>query len=298
MSEQNVLVTGPYGEAGEAVLNHLYDRDDYEFTFLNRSDHPDYETHVADIADYKAMRPAFDGQDAVIHLAAQSDAGAGLEGVIDPNIVGTYNVLKAMREADVETLVFASSQRVMGLYEEDHAPALYDENYPLVLDDETLPMPDGYYGASKVFGENICRVHARRDGAPSHVYSLRISSVRTAEYDHPYGDAERGVDRGEEHELGEDDDVWDQSQTGSWERGSEMYERMVERMKASWTSQRDFAKMLERCLEDESVTYDVFYAVSGNETRWFDIEHAKAVLDYEPEDDASEWDGPPEHVFK
>ena len=297
MSEQNVLVTGPYGEAGEAVLNYLYDRDDYEFTFLNRSDHPDYETHVADIADYEAMRPAFDGQDAVIHLAAQSDAGADLEGVIDPNIVGTYNVLKAMGEADVETLVFASSQRVMGLYEEDHAPALYDEDYPLVLDDETLPMPDGYYGASKVFGENICRVHARRDGAPSHVYSLRISSVRTAEYDHPYGDAERGVDRGEEHELGEDD-VWDQSQTGSWERGSEMYERMVKRMKASWTSQRDFAKMLERCLEDESVTYDVFYAVSGNETRWFDIEHAKAVLDYEPEDDASEWDGPPEHVFE
>ena len=297
MSEQNVLVTGPYGEAGEAVRNYLYDRDDYEFTFLNRSDHPDYETHVADIADYEAMRPAFDGQDAVIHLAAQSDAGADLEGVIDPNIVGTYNVLKAMREADVETLVFASSQRVMGLYEEDHAPALYDEDYPLVLDDETLPMPDGYYGASKVFGENICRVHARRDGAPSHVYSLRISSVRTAEYDHPYGDAERGVDRGEEHELGEDD-VWDQSQTGSWERGSEMYERMVKRMKASWTSQRDFAKMLERCLEDESVTYDVFYAVSGNETRWFDIEHAKAVLGYEPEDDASEWDSPPEHVLE
>ena len=297
MSEQNVLVTGPYGEAGEAVRNYLYDRDNYEFTFLNRSDHPDYETHVADIADYEAIRPAFDGQDAVIHLAAQSDAGADLEGVIDPNIVGTYNVLKAMREADVETLVFASSQRVVGLYEEDHAPALYDEDYPLVLDDETLPMPDGYYGASKVFGENICRVHARRDGAPSHVYSLRISSVRTAEYDHPYGDAERGVDRGEEHELGEDD-VWDQSQTGSWERGSEMYERMVKRMKASWTSQRDFAKMLECCLEDESVTYDVFYAVSGNETRWFDIEHAKAVLGYEPEDDASKWDGPPEHVFE
>jgi hypothetical protein len=69
-------------------------------------------------------------------------------------------------------------------------------------------------------------------------------------------------------------------------------------MKASWTSQCDFAKMLECCLEDESVTYDVFYAVSGNETRWFDIEHAKAVLGYEPEDDASEWDGPPEHVFE
>lgn len=68
---------------------------------------------------------------------------------------------------------------------------------------------------------------------------------------------------------------------------------MVRRLKASWTSQRDFAHMLECCLEDDSVTYDVFYAVSGNAARWFDIEHAQAVLGYEPQDDGSEWDSPP-----
>lgn len=298
MSKQNVLVTGPYGEAGEAILTHLYGDEKYEFTFLNRSDHPDYETHVADVADYDAIRPAFDGQDAVIHLAAQSDAGADLEGVIEPNILGTYNVLKAMADAGVETLIFASSQRVMGLYEEDHAPEIYEADYPsgfdrFRLDHESLPKPDGYYGASKVFGENICRVHARRDGAPERVYALRVSSVRTGKYDHPYGDAERGVERGEEHVV-EEGEVWDQSQTGSWERGSERYEQMVKRMKASWTSQRDFAHLLECCLEDDSVTYDVFYAVSGNEARWFDIEHAQAVLGYDPADDASLWDGPPE----
>lgn len=298
MNSQNVLVTGPYGEAGEAILTHLHGKQAYEFTFLNRSDHPDYDTHVADIADYEAIRPAFEGQDAVIHLAAQSDAGAELEGVIEPNIVGTYNVLEAMADAGVEKLIFASSQRVMGLYEEDHAPELYEEDYPsefdrLRLDHESLPKPDGYYGASKVFGENICRVHARSDSAPERVYSLRISSVRTEAYDHPYGDAERGVDRGEEHAV-EEGEVWDQSQTGAWARDSEEYDRMVRRMKASWTSQRDFAHLLECCLEDDTVTYDVFYAVSGNAARWFDIEHAQAVLGYEPRDDASGWDAPPD----
>lgn len=298
MSQQRVLVTGPYGEAGEAILRHLHDRDEYEFTFLNRSDHPEYETVVADVADYEAIRPAFDGQDAVIHLAAQSDAGADFSDIVDPNIVGTYNVLRAMEDAGVPKLVFASSQRVMGLYEEDHSPDLYEEDYPsefdpLRLDHTTFPKPDGYYGASKVFGENMCRIHARRDGPPEQVYSLRISSVRTKEYDHPYGDAERGVDRGEEHTVDEDE-VWDQSQTGAWERGSDQYEEMVKRLKASWTSQRDFAQMLDCCLQDESVTYDVFYAVSGNAARWFDIEHAKAVLGYEPRDDGSEWERPPE----
>ncbi|MCO8255567.1 NAD(P)-dependent oxidoreductase [Haladaptatus sp. AB618] len=297
MSKQRVLVTGPYGEAGEAIMNHLLEKGDYEFTFLDRNDHPEYETHVADISDYEAIRPAFDGQDAVIHLAAQSDAGADFEGIIEPNIVGTYNVLRAMKEAGVPKLVFASSQRAMGLYEEEHEPELYEEEYPseydpLRLTHETLPKPDGYYGASKVFGEHICQVHARRDGAPEQVYALRISSVRTEAYDHPYGDAERGVERGDEDTV-EEGEVWDQSQTGSWERGSEEYERMVKRLKATWTSQRDFAHLLECCLQDDTVTYDAFYAVSDNAARWFDTEHAKAVLGYEPQDDASEWDSPP-----
>lgn len=297
MAAQKVLVTGPFGEAGEAILNYLADKEQYNFTYLNRSDHPDYETHVADIADYEAIRPAFEGQDAVIHLAAQSDAGADFEDIIEPNVVGTYNVLKAMKEAGVEKLIYASSQRVMGLYEEEQAPELYGENYPskydtLRLTHETLPKPDGYYGASKMFGEYICRVHARRDGAPEQVYSLRISSVRTEKYDHPYGDAERGVDRSEEHKV-DDDEVWDQSQTGSWERGSEEYEEMVSRLKASWTSQRDFAHMLECCLDDQDVTYDTFYAVSGNDARWFGIEHAKAVLGYQPQDNGSEMNSPP-----
>ena len=293
MTARNVLVTGPYGEAGEAILEHLYGREEYEFTFLNRSDHPEYETHVADVADYDAIRPAFDGQDAVVHLAAQSDAGAGLEEIVDPNIVGTDNVLRAMDDAGVEKLVYASSQRVMGLYEEDHAPALYEEDYPLTLDHESLPMPDGYYGASKEFGEHLCRLAVRRNTSVEQAYSLRISSVRTAEYDHPYGDAERGVDRGEEDVLTEDDEVWDQSQTGSWERDSERYQEMVDRLKATWTSQRDFAHLIECCLRVETVSYDVFYAVSDNAARWFDTDHAKAVLGYDPQDDAAEWNAPP-----
>lgn len=297
MSKQSVLVTGPYGEAGEAIFNYLYQNDDYEFTFLDLHDHSEHDTYVADITDYDNIRPAFNDQDAVIHLAAQSDAGASFQEVIGPNITGTYNVLKAIQDAGVKKLIFASSQRVMGLYEENHAPELYEEGYPSEFDPfrlthETLPKPDGYYGASKVFGENMCRVHARRDGDPEQVYALRISSVRTKQYDHPYGDAERGVHRSKDHEI-EEGEVWDQSQTGSWERESNEYDEMVNRLKATWTSQRDFAHLLECCLEDDSVTYDVFYGVSDNAARWFDTEHAKAVLGYEPEDDGSEWDSPP-----
>ncbi|ELY59015.1 NAD-dependent epimerase/dehydratase family protein [Natronolimnohabitans innermongolicus] len=292
MATQNVLVTGPFGEAGQALRTHLIGSEEYEFTLLDRNDHPDYETHVADISDYDAIRPAFEDQDAVIHLAAQSDAGAELDEVIQPNIVGTVNVLEAAEDAGVEKVIYASSQRVMGLYEEDNAPELYEKDHDLLLDHETLPKPDGFYGATKVFGENMGRVYARREGAPSQFFSIRISSVRAEAYDHPYGDAERGVHRGTDDAV-DGDDAWDPSQTGSWERGSEEYEEMVDRLKASWTSQRDFAHLIECCLENETVTYDTFYAVSDNAARWFDTEHAKDVLGYEPQDDGSEWDQPP-----
>lgn len=298
MESQKVLVTGSYGEAGEAIFNHLIEKDKYEFSYLDRNDHPEYDTHVADITEYDDIRTAFDGQDAVIHLAAESDAGADFAEIIEPNIIGTYNVLKAMEDAGVPKLIFASSQRVMGEYEEEHAPELYEKDYPseldpLRLDHRSLPKPDSYYGASKMFGEYMCRVHARRADHPQQVYSIRISSVRTKQYDHPYGDAERGVDRGEE-DVVEEGEVSDPSQTGSWARGSDEYDRMVKRLKASWTSQRDFAQMLKLCLDDESVTYDTFYAVSGNANRWFDIEHAQAVLGYDPQDDGAEWESPPE----
>lgn len=298
MEPKKVLVTGPFGEAGEAIFNHLVGKEKYEFSYLDRNDHPEYDTFVADITEYDEIRPAFEGQDAVIHLAAESDAGAELGEIIEPNITGTYNVLKAMEDAGVPKLISASSMRVMGEYEEEHAPELYEEDYPSELDPlrlshQTLPKPDSYYGASKMFGEYLGRIHARRDSDPQQVYSIRISSVRTKKYDHPYGDAERGAERGDDDVVGEDE-VSDPSQTGSWERGSEEYERMVKRMKASWTSQRDFAQMLELCLDDETVTYDTFFAVSGNASRWYDIEHAQAVLGYEPQDDGTEWTSPPE----
>ncbi|MFC7193682.1 hypothetical protein ACFQL4_01950 [Halosimplex aquaticum] len=60
-----------------------------------------------------------------------------------------------------------------------------------------------------------------------------------------------------------------------------------------WHSRRDCAQLIERCLDDDSVSFDVFYGVSDNRNRWFDIDHAREVLGYEPEDSADEWDEPP-----
>jgi nucleoside-diphosphate-sugar epimerase len=273
---QNVLLTGAFGRVGTAIIDHLADRDEYEFTYLNRSDRAAYDTVVADVSNYEEIRPAFDDKDAVIHLAGYPETDGTFEEVLENNIVGMYNTLEAAMDAGVETFVFGSTNHVVGMYEVEFAPDIYEPDFDLLVDEESPRRPDSQYGSSKSYGEDLGRYYTENYEYPTQFYALRICSVRHEQYDHPYGDAEHGVDRGD------------------WERGSEAYDEQAARMKAMWQSRRDFAHMTDRCLQVDGPAFDTFYGVSDNERRWFDIDHAREVLGYDPQDDGEEWDAPPE----
>ena len=77
----DVLITGAHGTVGTAITDHLGDDDRYDFTLLdieNRADATPHRTVVADVRDYEAIRPHFEGQDAVVHLALiPGTGGAG-----------------------------------------------------------------------------------------------------------------------------------------------------------------------------------------------------------------------------
>ncbi|MFP8953501.1 NAD-dependent epimerase/dehydratase family protein [Natrialbaceae archaeon A-arb3/5] len=277
----NVLVTGSYGRCGTAIIDHLHDDDRYEFTYFNRSDrdegpYAEYETVVGDIADYEALREACEGQDAIVHLAAYPYTDGDWQDIFEPNIVGMYNVLEAAREAEVNSVVFGSTNHVMGMYELENAPEIYERDHDLVVDHTDPVRPDSYYGASKSFGEDLGRYYVEGCEYPRQFYAIRICSVRSEEYDHPYGDAEIGVAEGD------------------WERGSDAYEEQVARMTATWQSRRDFAHQIDCCLQDDSVAFDIFSGVSDNRRRWYDLEHARARIGYDPQDDGEQWDAPPE----
>ncbi|ADB63244.1 NAD-dependent epimerase/dehydratase (plasmid) [Haloterrigena turkmenica DSM 5511] len=277
----DVLVTGSYGRCGTAIIDHLHDDDRYEFTYYNRSDreegpYAEFETVVGDIADYEALREACEGQDAIVHLAAYPYTDGDWTDIFQPNIVGMYNVLEAAREAEVESVIFGSTNHVMGMYEIENAPEIYERDHDLVIDHTDPVRPDSYYGASKSFGEDLGRYYIEDCEYPKQFYALRICSVRGEEYDHPYGDAEIGVE------------------DGDWERGSDEYEEQVARMKATWQSRRDFAHQIDCCLRDDDVEFDIFSGVSDNRRRWYDLEHARARIGYDPQDDGEEWDAPPE----
>ncbi|MFC6940945.1 NAD-dependent epimerase/dehydratase family protein [Salinirubellus sp. GCM10025818] len=278
----DVLITGAHGRVGTAITEHL-DGEEYDFTLLDVEEGPapdGGESVVADMRDYDDIRPHFEGQDAVIHLGRTAELGGpgdreiAWTGPLAENLEGLHNVYEAARDAGLDSVLFASSNHAVGMVEVRNAPEVYHDEGIRAGHDEPH-RPDSRYGLTKSYGEDLGRLLAEAHGV--RFYGLRIGAVREPEYDHPYGDAERGVDRGD------------------WERGSEAYEEQVARMKGLWQSRRDLAQFVECCLRDESVEWDHFYGVSANDRRWLDdLEHARETIGYEPQDNGEEWDAPPE----
>ncbi|KPN29833.1 hopanoid-associated sugar epimerase [Halolamina pelagica] len=275
-----VLVTGSEGRVASGIKQHLdSDDSDHEFVYLDREAAPDVD-HVADVSAYEEIRPAFDGVDAVVHLAADPHVSATWESVEQSNLVGTRNVLEAAADAEVERFLFASSIHAAGMWEEEGKPDVYelDDDTNVTVDDDERP--DSYYGVSKAYGEDMGRFYIEQREYPKRFYAARIASVRGGLYDNPYGDAEQGVENGD------------------WERGSDEYTEQVKRLKGTWLSLRDWAQLVELCLTDEDTEFGIFFATSDNPRSWFDLKHTKELLGYEPQDSASDWQSPPRELLE
>jgi uronate dehydrogenase len=109
-----------------------------------------------------AVHALLKGIDAVVHLGGVSTEQP-FEPVLQANIIGMYNLYEAARQHGVKRIVFASSNHVTGFYRQDE------------VIDATVPVrPDGYYGLSKAFGENLSRFYFDRYGIET--VCLRIGS--------------------------------------------------------------------------------------------------------------------------
>ncbi|WP_256546361.1 NAD-dependent glucose-6-phosphate dehydrogenase [Halobellus inordinatus] len=61
-----------------------------------------------------------------------------------------------------------------------------------------------------------------------------------------------------------------------------------ERGQAMWLSYRDCAHLFERCILAD-YDYEIVYGISDNDRKYYSIERAKEVLDYDPQDNSAEW---------
>ncbi len=258
---KRVLVTGASGVIGRAVQEFLSDR--YELHALTRSP-ADFPSQVADITDLDAIQPAFTGMDAVVHLAASSSVESPWDDVLPNNLIGTYNVYEAARRAGVDTVVFASSNHAIGVYEIEGAPDLYELDDPRVYDHTVDIRPDSLYGMSKAYGEALGRYYVDMHGL--RVFCLRIGSVRASDdpRDPKLADASPPL------------------------LNLETAEQRFKRMRGTWLSRRDCCELIARCLDNEDLNWAVVYGISDNPRQFWDISHAKRILGYAPQDSAPE----------
>ena len=119
------------------------------------------EAVQASVTDLDAMVEACRGVDAVIHLGGRPGE-APWEQILEVNVNGTYTVFEAARRAGVPRVVFASSNHAVGFHTPDEFP---------VAEDVTA-LPDTYYGVSKVAGEGLGALYAKRYGMD--VISIRV----------------------------------------------------------------------------------------------------------------------------
>ena len=120
------------------------------------------EVVQADLSDKAAVHNMVAGCQAIVHFGGISVEQAW-EPILQANIIGLYNLYEAARVHGVKRVVFASSNHVMGFYRQNE-----------VVDATSPPRPDGLYGLSKAFGEDLSRFYFDRYGIET--ACLRIGS--------------------------------------------------------------------------------------------------------------------------
>jgi len=156
---ENVVLTGGHGRLGRTVAETLRTRCD--LTILDRAagELAGARTLRGDVTDYAALRQAFAGQDAVVHLAAiPNPRTAPPDVTFKINVQGTWAVFQAAEDCGVKRVVVASSDAALGLH---YNPPGWGPQY-LPIDEEHPLRPIDFYSLSKECTESICRSYANR----------------------------------------------------------------------------------------------------------------------------------------
>jgi uronate dehydrogenase len=123
------------------------------------------EIAIADLADKDGVMAMMQDVDAVVHMGGVSTEQPW-EPILAGNIIGAVNLYEAARLQGVQRIIFASSNHVTGFYRQDE-----------VITPKATPKPDGFYGLSKAFGEDLAQLYWDRWGIET--VSLRIGSSFT-----------------------------------------------------------------------------------------------------------------------
>jgi nucleoside-diphosphate-sugar epimerase len=168
MADKNVLVTGGCGFIGSHLVKRLvsYGAKVKVFEKEVRNKHEGTEYISGDVRNYQDLLKAMEGISVVFHFSAL----LGVErirdipaDVMEVNLRGTINALKAAEAHEVERFLIASSSEVYG----------EPRKLPISEDDDKAPV--SFYGVSKLAAEGYCMAYYKQRGLKT--TSLRFFNV-------------------------------------------------------------------------------------------------------------------------
>lgn len=266
-TRKRILVTGVYGLIAGEVYLHVDGRtDEYEALGLGRRRKPSVRVaddrvlevpedrfFTSDLSAVDVLTRAMEGVDTVVHMAATPDGEADWETVLQSNVIGTRNVYEAAAAAGVKRVVAASSLMVYwGYLMQDEPFRAINEGRYDDIDPADIPMLDHRSEPRPTSYYPASKVWAESLGRyyadlrGISVLCLRIGWVTGADYPA--------------------NDTWGRS---------------------VWCSQRDIVQAVMCCVEAPTdLQYGIFNAISDNKYRFVDLEHARKVIGYQPQDSA------------
>ena len=192
--------------------------------------------------------------DTVIDLASEPSNFASWEVIYENNLRCTYNALEAARLAGVKRVIFASSNHATGMYENDNPYT------------------------------NI--VAGQYDGIEAGAFK-RVTTVMPIRPDGPYGIGKvfgeaAGRFYSDEYGLSVMCIRIGTLNKESRPSGARQF--------ATLLTHADLSRLIRSCIEGpDTVKFAIYYGVSNNKWRFWDIENSMIEIGYQPEDDAESW---------
>ena len=166
LNNSRILVIGGAGFVGSHIVDQLTQEPVKEIVVLDnfvRGTRANLNAAMADprvrivegsVADRELLSELMEGADYVFHLAALwlYECVHQPRSALDINVVGTYNVIEAARQAGVKKVVYSSSASVYG----DALFTPMTEEHP--FNNRTM------YGATKIAGEQFFRAFNEQEG--------------------------------------------------------------------------------------------------------------------------------------
>ncbi len=249
---KKIFITGGSGLIGSILNNHL--SNNFEITNLDikKSNNQSQNTVVGDMNRYVDVLNGSKNCEVLIHLGAVVSVDSNWDLVFKNNIESTRNVYKAAKENGSKKVIFASSNHAVGLFENDNPYKQIVAGKYSGLDPNSIPIIDHNVPIRPDSYYGVSKAYGEAIGRyyfeKHKIQSVNLRIGTVQKIDTPKSSI---------------------------------------RHFATWLSHSDISQLVEKSIIQD-VGFEIFYGVSNNKWRFWDLKNSYNKIDYKPVDNAED----------